>query len=80
MWLGVGAVTTSYGVVVRSVTSDSWADRIGLREGDVLLTVNGAPLFSTRDLGTVQRLVREGGEVAATWARAGEHCKETARV
>jgi hypothetical protein len=78
VWLGVGGITTSYGVVVHRVAPDSWADRIGLREGDVLLTVEGAPLFSTRDLGTVQRLVRVGDEVAATWARAGEHCEEAA--
>jgi hypothetical protein len=80
VWLGVGGITTSYGVVVRRVASDTWADRIGLREDDVLLTVDGAPLFSTRDLGTVQRLVHEGDEVAATWARAREHREETARV
>ena len=80
VWLGVGGITTSYGVVVQRVASDTWADRIGLREGDVLLTVDGAPLFSTRDLGTVERLVRAGGEVAATWARAGEHREEAARV
>jgi hypothetical protein len=80
VWLGLGAVTTSYGVLVRRVQSDTWADRIGLREGDVLLTVDGAPLFSTRDLGTVERLIRKGSEVAATWARAGEHREDTARV
>ena len=80
VWLGVGGITASYGVVVQRVAADTWADRIGLREGDILLTVDGAPLFSTRDLGTVQRLVRAGGEVAATWARAGEHREEAARV
>jgi hypothetical protein len=80
VWLGFGGITTSYGVVVDRVASDTWADRIGLREGDVLLTVDGAPLFSTRDLGTVQRLVTAGGEVAATWARAGEHRAEAAIV
>jgi hypothetical protein len=37
-------------------------------------------LFSTRDLGTVQRLVSEGGEVAATWARGDEHREEAAIV
>ncbi len=80
VWLGVGGVTTSYGVVVQHVASDTWADRAGVRKGDVLLTVDGAPLFSTRDLGTVQRLVREGDEVTATWARAREHCEGAARV
>jgi S1-C subfamily serine protease len=80
VWLGVGGITTSYGVVVQRVTSDTWADRIGLREGDVLLTVDGAPLFSTRDLGTVQRLIGACDEVAATWARAGEHREDAARV
>ena len=73
VWLGVGGITTSYGVVWDRVASDTWADRIGLREGDVLLTIDAAAAVLDRDLGTVQRMVREGGEVAATWARASEH-------
>jgi hypothetical protein len=80
VWLGVGAVTTSYGVMVRTVQPDSWADRVGLGEGDILLTLNGAPLYSTRDLGTVQRLVHAGNDIVATWARAGEHHEHSGTV
>jgi hypothetical protein len=80
VWLGVAAVTTSYGVVVRYVNDDSWAARVGLEKDDVLLTVAGAPLFSTRDLGTVEHVVHAGDEVTATWARGGEHFEQTAHA
>lgn len=78
VWLGVSAITTSYGVGVTDVQTGSWADRVGLHAGDLLLTVANAPLFSTRDLGTVQRVVHAGDEVTATWARGGEVMESTA--
>ena len=78
VWLGVRAVTSSYGVGVIGVQPDSWADRVGLQKGDVLLTVANAPLYSTRDLGLVQHFVRAGDEITATWARGAETMEQTA--
>jgi hypothetical protein len=80
VWLGVRAVTTPYGVEVMDVTPDTWADRIGLRAGDILLTVSGAPLFDTRDLGTVQRILHADDVARGTWARNGERFDATASV
>jgi S1-C subfamily serine protease len=80
VWLGVRAVTTPYGVEVMDVTPETWADRIGLRAGDILLTVSGAPLFDTRDLGTVQRILHSNDIARGTWARNGERLDATAPV
>jgi S1-C subfamily serine protease len=49
--------------------ADTWAARVGLEPGDVLLTFGGAPVVVTRDLVTVLRIVGSGTEVAVTASR-----------
>lgn len=69
--LGCDARTASCGIEVTQVTDDSWASRLGLEPGDLLLTTGGAPLFSMRDFVTVQRMTQPGSDLSATWVRAG---------
>jgi S1-C subfamily serine protease len=59
------------GVAVESVEEGSFASRAGLQKGDVVVSVNGMPIASTKDLarvlatmpGTWQIVINRGGEV-----------------
>jgi PDZ domain len=78
--LGVGVAVEPYGLRVENVRPGTWSERVGLEAGDVLLTVAGAPLYTVRELGVVERIVSPGDEVAATWARSGRRSEATAAV
>jgi len=78
--LGIGVSSEPFGLKVKSVQSDTWAERVGIRADDVLLTVAGAPIYTTRELGVVERIVHTGDDVRATWARDGARCEATAAV
>lgn len=52
---------TAQGVVLSEVEEDSTAARIGMRKGDIIVAVNGAPVKSSKDLG------RALGERARYW-------------
>ena len=62
---------TSDGWSVRAVTEDSAAERAGLEEGDILLTVAGQDASSFDDLGNILEPFA-GEEVALTYQRDGE--------
>jgi hypothetical protein len=76
--LGVAVDMEPIGLRVRRV--GGWAERVGLQEGDVLLTVAGAPLYSAADLGVIERVVRSGDEVGAAWVRDGARTEASATV
>ncbi|HKE74931.1 MAG TPA: PDZ domain-containing protein [Acidimicrobiales bacterium] len=78
--LGVGVVAEPYGLRVVAVRPGTWAERVGLAVHDVLLTVAGAPLYAGPELGVVERIVRAGDDVPATWARAGERAEASATL
>lgn len=78
--LGCAVSPTPAGLEVTSVAASSWADRVGLAKGDLLLIVAGAPLIATRDLVTVHRVVTSGDELSATWARHGQRMEAVAPV
>lgn len=78
--LGVGVTVEPFGLRVSGVRPGAWAERLGLRPDDVLLTIAGAPLFNAAELGLIERIVRVGEDVGATWAREGEHAKASATV
>lgn len=75
--LGLTVVTTAFGVEVDEIFPGTWAARIGLEPGDILLTVANASLYAQRDLVTVARVVASGDDIAATWARSGERLEAT---
>lgn len=78
--LGVSVHVEPYGLQVAKVRDGSWAERVGLHVDDVLLTVAGAPLYTARDLGLVERIVHQGEDVSATWTHDGERVQATASV
>ncbi len=60
------------GPVVTAVRDDSYGKRVGLAEGDIVLTVGGVPMANSRDFYSAVRLLRTGEPVVATWIRGRE--------
>lgn len=77
-WTGWRSRATSMGIEVFEVHDGTYAARVGLAPGDIVLTLAGAPLLTERDLATVLRVVGQGDEVEVTWVRDGQH--HTART
>ena len=78
--LGIAVEVEPFGLRATKVRGGSWAERVGLRPDDLLLTVAGAPLYSAEDLALLERVVRAGDDVDATWARDGELHEATTTV
>jgi hypothetical protein len=76
--LGARVSPEPFGLRVVTVRPGTWAERVGLETGDILLTVSGAPLYTAQELGIVERIVRSGDEVVASWARGGDRREATA--
>jgi len=71
-WSGWRSRATSIGLEVDEVHDGTYAARVGLAPGDVVLTLAGAPLLTERDLATVLRVVAPGDDVEVTWVREGQ--------
>jgi hypothetical protein len=78
--LGVAASVEPYGLRVQRVGGGTWAERIGLQRDDVLLTVAGAPLYTTDELAVVERIVHRGDDVDASWIHDGERVEASATL
>lgn len=77
-WNGLGFDTKEGpgGLVVIVVQPDSCASRIGLRDGDLLLNVNGSPVLTSRDITVLLRgPLAPGGEVMVRYLRDGQILK-----
>ncbi len=59
------------GAYVGKVTSRSPADRVGLREGDVIVALNGVPVRGSRDLERVLASLSKGQVVEIVWWQKG---------
>ena len=68
--LDASALGTAQGVVVADVAADSLAAQLGLRKGDVILEVNGAPIRDTRELAAATS--RRASSWDLTISRGGE--------
>ncbi len=60
------------GLLVRVVEDDSPAGQVGIREGDLLVSVAGAELSTADDLYAVLETIEEGARVPAVILRANE--------
>lgn len=78
--LGADATALDGGVLVRRPRPGGLADRLGMADGDLLVSLAGAPLASLDDLITALRVI-DGREtlVAAEWIRAGALVSSPAR-
>jgi hypothetical protein len=71
--LGCAATAADGGVRVERVRTGGLADRLGMTDGDLLVSLAGAPIASLDDLVTVLRVVDpDDGEPSAEWIRSGE--------
>lgn len=73
-WGDLGADTTGGpgGVAIGNVRSGTLADRLGLRPGDLVVSLAGAPVTDLDDLTTVLRVLATlPGPVTAEWVRDG---------
>lgn len=57
-------LSTRGGVLITQVETSSFAEDIGLRDGDVILEVNRESIDSIQDLRTVQKSLKPGSDVA----------------
>lgn len=73
-WASIGCevVESPGGLTVGAVTSGGLAEQAGAREGDLLLTVGGAPAVNVRELAVVMRTLRSGSEAKVRYLRDGE--------
>lgn len=79
-FLGVQGDAEPDGARLVSVVPGGAADRAGLREGDVLIRLAGAPLASFEDLRAAVRARRVGERVDVVFVRNGEQRSATATL
>ena len=72
-WGDLGADVTAVdgGIEVEGVRQDTLARRLGLADGDLLVTLAGAPVASLDDLVTILRVVDTSARPDAEWIRSG---------
>jgi S1-C subfamily serine protease len=69
--LGLAALEVPGGVEVRAVQPGAFAERLGLRPGDLLVELVGAGIFGLGDLALFTKLRAAGERAEARWLRAG---------
>ena len=57
------------GVAVADVTADSFAEEVGMENGDIILSINRQPVSSIEDIKKVQSTLKPGDSVAFRVAR-----------
>jgi uncharacterized protein YndB with AHSA1/START domain len=70
-FLGLLALEVPGGVEVRRVQPGTFADRLGLRPGDLLVALDGAGVFGLSDLAFFAKLRAAGETAGARWIRDG---------
>jgi putative serine protease PepD len=73
-------VTATSGAFVQNVTPSSGAQEAGMRQGDVIVEVDGTRIRTAEDVGQVIRRQRPGDQVDLTWEREGRQQSGTATL
>lgn len=60
------------GLEVATVMPGCFAEKAGLQSGDLLMTLNGAPVFTQLCLQAMMRVFKSGDTIDATWVRGRE--------
>lgn len=68
---GFTADEIASGLIVNSVLPGMFADRVGLRPGDRLVTFGGAPILTQWCVQALPRMLNTGDKVQASWVRDG---------
>jgi len=84
-WLGVviggpGQSSSGEGVALRAIVEDGPAAKIGLRARDIVLTVNGEAVGSSRELIRRVQDLDVGSWITVTWERDGEEMEKRVRL
>lgn len=70
--LGCDVTESPGGLIVSGVHDRGFAAEAGLRDGDLLLLLEGSPVVNVRELAAVSRSLRTGDAARVRWLRAGE--------
>jgi uncharacterized protein YndB with AHSA1/START domain len=70
-YLGLSALEVPGGVEVRGVQAGTFAERLGLRPGDLLVELDGGGVFGLGDLAFFAKLRPAGERAEARWIRDG---------
>jgi hypothetical protein len=81
-WGNFGCVfrDTDFGLEVVSAMGDSFAQRVGLTAGDIVIAVAGAPVVTRAELESLMRVLPSGETVEVEWVRADAKLEAEAAV
>jgi S1-C subfamily serine protease len=65
--------TVSQGAVVMSVIAGTGADKAGVKQGDIIVGVNGTPITSAQDITSVLSSLRPGDTITLQLVRGKKH-------
>jgi uncharacterized protein YndB with AHSA1/START domain len=77
---GIAAHTVPAGLKVQAVHPASFAQRLGLQPGDLVVEIGGAPVFGYHELWFFTREHNPGEIAAAAWIRDGELMRGSAEL
>lgn len=78
--VGIGARVTGAGLAVMSVQPGTFADRLGLTAGDILVELGGAGVFGFHEVNFFQREHEVGDTANAAWVRGGKLMRGSAEL
>lgn len=78
--LGIAALEVPGGPEVRAVQPGSFADRVGLEPGDLLVELDGAGIFGLAELALFTKLRAPGEKARARWVRDGRLLEGSAEL
>jgi hypothetical protein len=70
--LGCDVRETPGGLTVAQVRAGACAAQAGMRDGDLILTLSGAPVINVREMAILMRALRTGTEVKVAYLRGDE--------
>lgn len=63
-----------------NVIDNTPADQMGLKDGDVILSINGYPMIDWEDISGAINMLRPGEDIAIEWERVGQSYSEVGQL
>jgi S1-C subfamily serine protease len=79
-WIGFAAREVRAGLEVASVQPGTFADRLGLKTGDMLVELGGASVFGFAEVQFFTKEHGPGEHAAAAWVREGKLMRGSAEL